>query len=60
MQYNISPETLVETKHPSATVERLLNQEIEITGDYAVCANGARYRKDIHGFLPRDDAEDLR
>ena len=52
MQYNISPETLVETKHPSATVERLLNQEIEITGDYAVCANGAQYRKDIHGFLP--------
>ena len=53
MQYNISPETLVETKHPSATVERLLNREIEITGDYAVCANGAQYHKDIHGFYQR-------
>ena len=52
MQYNISPETLRETRHPSASVERILNQEIDISGDYAVCANGAQYRKDIHGFLP--------
>ena len=52
MQYNISPETLVDRKHPQATVERLLNQEIDITGEYCVCANGAQYRKDIHGFLP--------
>jgi len=52
MQYNISPETLVERRHPQATVERLLNQEIDITGEYCVCANGAQYRKDIHGFLP--------
>ena len=52
MQYNISPETLVDTKHPSATVERLLNQEIDIEGDYAVCANGAQFRRDQKGFLP--------
>jgi len=52
MQYNISPETLVDTKHPSATVDRILNQQIDITGEYCVCANGAQYRKDIHGFLP--------
>ena len=52
MQYNISPETLRETRHPSASVERILNQQIDITGDYAVCANGAMYRKDIQGFLP--------
>ncbi len=52
MQYNISPETLRETRHSSASVERILNQEIEISGDYAVCANGAQYRKDIQGFLP--------
>jgi DNA polymerase elongation subunit (family B) len=52
MQYNISPETIRETKHPSASVEGLLNQEIEIDGDYAVCANGAQYRKDVRGFLP--------
>jgi len=52
MQYNISPETLRETRHPSATVDRILEQELDIDGDYCVCANGAQYRKDIHGFLP--------
>jgi len=52
MQYNISPETLRETRHPSASVEGFLNQEVEIDGDYAVCANGAQYRKDVRGFLP--------
>ena len=52
MQYNISPETLVDARHPSATVDKILGQELDIGGDYAVCANGAQYRKDIHGFLP--------
>jgi DNA polymerase elongation subunit (family B) len=52
MQYNISPETLVEARHPSASVERFLNQEVEIDGEYATCANGAQYRKDVRGFLP--------
>ena len=52
MQYNISPETLWETRHPSANVERLLNQEVDLSGKFAVCANGAQYRKDIKGFLP--------
>ena len=52
MQYNISPETLWETRHSSASVERILNQEITIDEDVCVCANGAQYRKDIHGFLP--------
>ena len=52
MQYNISPETLRETRHPSASVERFLNQEVEITEDYATCANGAQYRRDVRGFLP--------
>lgn len=54
MQYNISPETLVEEKHPSATIDRILNQELtfEMYQDYAVCANGAMFRKDIKGFMP--------
>ena len=52
MQYNISPETLWETRHPSANVDKLLNQEIDLSGDFAVCANGAQYRKDKKGFLP--------
>ena len=54
MQYNISPETLVEERHPTANVDRVLNEEInfEMHKDYAVCANGAMYRKDVRGFLP--------
>ena len=52
MQYNISPETLCETRHPSVTVARLLSEQEVINGDYAVCANGAQYRKDVRGFLP--------
>ncbi len=52
MQYNISPETLRETRHPSASVEGILNQRCDIGNEFAVCANGAQYRKDIHGFLP--------
>ena len=52
MQYNISPETLWESRHPSANVERLLNKTDKIDPQFATCANGAQYRKDIHGFLP--------
>ena len=54
MQFNISPETLMEEKHPTVTVNKILNQELtfELYKDYSVCANGAMYRKDIRGFLP--------
>ena len=54
MQYNISPETLVDERHPTVSVDKILNQSInfEMYKDYAVCANGAMFRKDIRGFLP--------
>ena len=54
MQYNISPETLLEQRHPSVNVDKILSEEVtfEMFKDYAVCANGAMYRKDIKGFLP--------
>jgi len=54
MGYNISPETLTDEKHPTVTVDKILNQELtfEMYSDYAVCANGAMYRKDVRGFLP--------
>jgi len=54
MQYNISPETLLEQRHPSVTVDKILNEELtfEMYKDNAVCANGAMYRKDVRGFLP--------
>jgi DNA polymerase elongation subunit (family B) len=54
MQYNISPETLLEERHPSATVEKILNRQVNFDDykDYAMCPNGAMYRKDVRGFLP--------
>jgi DNA polymerase elongation subunit (family B) len=54
MQFNVSPETLVEERHPTVTVDKILNKEItfEMYKDYAVCPNGAMFRKDVRGFLP--------
>ena len=52
MEYNISPETLVPTRYPSISVDKILNGEIDIDSDYCVAANGAQYRRDIQGFLP--------
>jgi DNA polymerase elongation subunit (family B) len=54
MEFNVSPETLLDERHPSVTVDKILNQELtfEMYKDYAVCPNGAMYRKDVRGFLP--------
>jgi DNA polymerase elongation subunit (family B) len=54
MQYNISPETLIEERFPGISVDKVLNQQIKIPENYpyCVCANGAQYRKDVKGFLP--------
>jgi len=54
MQYNISPETLLDERHPSVTVDKILNEQLsfEMYKDNAICANGAMYRKDVKGFLP--------
>ena len=54
MQYNISPETLLDERHPSVNVDKILNESLNFKDykDYAVCANGAMYRKDVRGFLP--------
>jgi DNA polymerase elongation subunit (family B) len=54
MQYNISPETLLDNRHPTVNVDKILNKELSFDSykDFAVCANGAMYRKDVRGFLP--------
>ena len=54
MQYNISPETLQDHKHPTATVDRILNQELDLSDlcGQTVCANGAFYDTNTRGFLP--------
>jgi DNA polymerase elongation subunit (family B) len=55
MQFNVSPETLVEERHPTVSVDKILNQQINLSEykNYAVCPNGAMYRKDFQGFLPK-------
>ena len=53
MQYNISPETLQDVRHPSVTVDKILNEEVNIDGQFAVCANGAQYSIEKQGFLPQ-------
>ena len=54
MQYNISPETLLDERHPTVSVDKILDENLnfELYKDYAVCANGAMFRKDVRGFLP--------
>ena len=54
MQYNLSPETLKEHRHPTATVDRLLNKEIELFDlcGQTLCANGTFYDTNKRGFLP--------
>ena len=54
MQYNLSPETLLPHRHPNANVERLLNQEIDLSdlSGQTVCANGTYYDTTFQGFLP--------
>jgi len=55
MQYNISPETLLKEKHPTVSVDKILNRaadlsNLEVT---TVCPNGAMYDTHQQGFLPR-------
>ena len=46
MQYNISPETLLEERHPTVTVDRILKEiNFELYKDNAICANGAMFEK---------------
>jgi DNA polymerase elongation subunit (family B) len=54
MQYNISPETILDQKYPGVSVDRLLNQEIDLSGleDVTVCPNGAQFTTKTRGFLP--------
>lgn len=52
MQYNVSPETIVDSKHYSTTIDNLLNSEYEPDSEYCMATNGHFFRKDVQGFLP--------
>ena len=55
MQYNLSPETLLSKKHPSASIERLLykKEQLDNLDGVALCANGTMYDTTFQGFLPK-------
>jgi DNA polymerase elongation subunit (family B) len=65
MQYNISPETLIDPKDytpvmrkimsSNVDVERMLNQEIDLTEleNATLTPNGQFFRTDIQGFVPK-------
>jgi DNA polymerase elongation subunit (family B) len=56
MQYNISPECIVEDKHVKVDEEKIddkfLTKEIEGDKKYCLAGNGYYFRKDKKGFLP--------
>lgn len=51
VQYNMSPETLVDQSQPES-VEYYLSGNKPTENKYAVAANGSTYRKDIDGVIP--------
>ena len=52
MQYNVSPETIVEGSHTSISIDNLLNSEYQAQGEYCMAANGHYFKRDKQGFLP--------
>jgi DNA polymerase elongation subunit (family B) len=55
MQYNISPETLLDEKYPGITVDKLLNKEVVIENIEGKCvsANGCMYDTTKKGIFPQ-------
>ena len=55
MQYNLSPETLLPRKRPSAQIDRLLYKQepLDDLKGCTVCANGTLYDTTFQGFLPK-------
>ena len=55
MQYNISPETLVNSEDGivEGMVDKILEGKTQNKTKYCMTPNGAFFRKDIKGFLPQ-------
>lgn len=52
MQYNISPETLIDGAHTQITIDALLAGHLKHTTSDCMAANGHRFKRDRQGFLP--------
>jgi DNA polymerase elongation subunit (family B) len=55
MQYNISPETLLQERFPNINVDKLLHKQADTSSleCSTVCANGAMFDTHEQGFLPK-------
>ena len=54
VQYNMSPETIIDGNVPGVNVQSMLNDTKDVPKeDYAVSATGLRFRKDRQGVIPR-------
>ena len=55
VQYNMSPETIINGAIPGVDVESLLNDKADLSevGDRAVSATGLTFRKDQQGVIPK-------
>ena len=57
MQYNISPETILDGQRLSSTVDTFLDRQVDTSDlkdqDVSIAASGQMFRKDVHGFLPQ-------
>ena len=54
MQYNMSPETIVNNIIPDTTVDKLLDMpEIDIPDNTCLTATGQLFRNDVHGIIPQ-------
>ena len=53
VQYNMSPETIIEGKIPGVNVDKILDgQEFILEDDYAVAATGQQFTKERVGIIP--------
>ena len=52
VQYNMSPETIVEGKRTDVDVDVMLGTDFDVEKEYTLSANGIRYRKDRIGIIP--------
>ena len=54
VQYNMSPETIIDAVIPNVNVNSMLSGEVDIPkNDYAVSATGLQFRKDRQGIIPK-------
>ena len=54
MQFNMSPETVVDTRTANVTVDKCLNRERpdSVLPDHCIAANGVHFRKNGRGTIP--------